>query len=77
MGSAQQLTEDIWVKVNENRLKGSGDMERTRDSTQRESNFDFVFLVDEGGEGPNTIISGPSSAHQRKPHFNGVTLACR
>ena len=27
--------------------------------------FLFVFLVDEGGEEPNTTISGPSSARQR------------
>ena len=33
---------------------------------QRGSNFDFfvLFLVDEGREDPNTIISGPSSACQ-------------
>ena len=33
IGSAYCLTErDIWVKFNENHLKGSGDMERTRNS---------------------------------------------
>ena len=33
MGSAHRLTENsIWVKLNENRLKGSGDMERTHNS---------------------------------------------
>ena len=32
---------------------------------QRGSNFDNVFLVDEGREDPNTTISGPSSARQR------------
>ena len=26
------------------------------------SNFDYIFLVDVGREGPNTTISGPSSA---------------
>ena len=31
MGSAHCLTKKyIWVKFNENRLKGSGDMEQTR-----------------------------------------------
>ena len=38
------------------------------------SNFDVVFLVDEGREDPNTTISGPSSACQRnaiKWHFAG------
>ena len=29
------------------------------------SNFDNVFLVDEGREDPNTTISGPSSARQQ------------
>ena len=29
------------------------------------SNFDNVFLVDDGREDPNTIISGPSLARQR------------
>ena len=28
------------------------------------SNFDYVFLVDEGREDPNTTISGPLSARQ-------------
>ena len=33
MNSAHCLTErNIWVKFNENRPKGSGDMERTRNS---------------------------------------------
>ena len=33
IGSANYLTKkNIWVKFNENRLKGSGDMERTRNS---------------------------------------------
>ena len=33
MCSAQHLTErNIWVKLNENRPKGSGDMKRTRNS---------------------------------------------
>ena len=27
----------------------------------------FVFLVDDGREDPNTTISGPLSARQRKP----------
>ena len=31
MGSAHHLTErNVWVKFNENRCKGSGDMEQTR-----------------------------------------------
>ena len=29
------------------------------------SNFDVVFLVDEGIEDPHTTMSGPSSARQR------------
>ena len=33
IGSAHRLAErNIWVKFNENRLKGSGDMEWTRNS---------------------------------------------
>ena len=50
----------------------------------RGSNFDYVFLVDDGREDPNATISGPSSARQRNAIFagvpmmlNGVSLACR
>ena len=32
---------------------------------ERGSNFDNVFLVDEGREDPSTTISGPSKARQR------------
>ena len=35
------------------------------DFFQRGSNFDYVFLVDERREDPNTTKSGPSSARQR------------
>ena len=36
---------------------------------QRGSNFDNVFLVDEGREDPSTTISGPSSARQRNAFY--------
>ena len=33
----------------------------------------FIFLVDEGREGPNTAINGPSSAHQ----LNAIKMVFR
>ena len=43
------------------------------------SNFDNVvfFLVDEGRDDPNTVISRPTSAPPAKRHLNGVSLSCR
>ena len=40
-------------------------MRRSRNSCQSGSNFENVFLVDEGREDPSTIISEPALAHQR------------
>ena len=48
---------------------------------QRGQTLHTLFLVGEGRKDPNTIISGPSSARQRKRHLTkrhlGVSLACR
>ena len=35
------------------------------EGVQLSQSFIIIFLVDEGREDPNTIISGPSSARQR------------
>ena len=40
-------------------------MRGPRKFCQRGSNFDDVFLVDEGWVDPNSTISGPSSTRQR------------
>ena len=52
----------------------------SRKFCQRESNFDNVFLVDEGRENPSATISGPSSARQQnaiKWRFDGGRSAFR
>ena len=53
-------------------------MRGSRKFCQRGFNFDkVVFLVDEGGEDPNTTISGPSSAASETPfkwRFPGVPV---
>ena len=48
-------------------------MRGSRKFYQRGSNFDNIFLVDEGREDPNRLISGPSSARRR----NAVLMAFR
>ena len=52
-------------------------MREPRKFRKRGSNFDIVFLVDEGREDPNTTISGPLSARQRntiKWRVTGVSM---
>ena len=52
-------------------------MHGSRKFCQRGSNFDKVFLVDEGREDPSTTIRGPSSARQRNAirwRFAGVPM---
>ena len=38
--------------------------------------FNFIYLVDEGREDPNTTINGPSLTASKTP-LNGVSLACQ
>ena len=54
-------------------------MRGSRKFCQRGFNFDNVFLVNEGREGPSTTISGPSTARQQnaiaiKLRFAGVLM---
>ena len=51
-------------------------MRGSREFCQIGSKFDKVFLVDEGREDPNYIISGLYSPASETP-LNGVSLACR
>ena len=47
----------------------------TRTFCERGSNFDD-FLVDEGSEGPNTTLSGPSSTRWRADDDLAGVLTC-
>ena len=52
-------------------------MRGSRKFCQRGFNFDNVFLVNEGREGPSTTISGPSTARQQnaiKWRYAGVLM---
>ena len=54
-------------------------MRGSRKFCQRGSNFENVFLVDEGCDEPNTTISGPSSARQRNadpPMIKHIIYIC-
>ena len=56
-------------------------MRGSRKFCQRGSNFDNVFLVDEGREDPSNTISGPSSAFRWRaddgPTMNAGLVALR
>ena len=51
-------------------------MRVSRKFCQIGSNLTTFLLVDEGRKDQNITLSGPSSAHKRKGHSNGVSLAC-
>ena len=57
---------DLLLNINYSPLKGMRESRKFCQKVPNLATFFFVFfLVDEGREGPNTTISGPSSASQQ------------